>query len=351
MKNPQSIAEARTVAVGDGLGVYDVRHGTTFVLNATTALVWQHCDGKTTPQQLAMLLRHKFNLTDQQSEKLLELALDELAKANLLQTSVVRPPDPERRRFFKTLATAGLSLALLPIVERVGIARAETTTTTTTAEPPTTTTTTTAEPPTTTTTTTAEPPTTTTTTTAEPPTTTTTTTAEPPTTTTTTTTEPPTTTTTTTTQPPTTTTTTTLPPTTTTTTTTLPPTTTTTTTTTTLPPTFPFAGFFQPVDNLPVVNQVKAGQSIPVKFSLGGNRGLNIIASGYPASQQIVLSSNAPIDAIEQTSTANQGLTYDAASGQYTYVWKTQKSWAGTSRRFTLRLTDGTDHIALFTFK
>ena len=53
----------------------------------------------------------------------------------------------------------------------------------------------------------------------------------------------------------------------------------------------------------------------------------------------------------EETTTANQGLTYDAASGQYTYVWKTQKSWAGTCRQFTLRLTDGTDHIALFKFK
>jgi hypothetical protein len=49
--------------------------------------------------------------------------------------------------------------------------------------------------------------------------------------------------------------------------------------------------------------------------------------------------------------TANQGLTYDAASGKYNYVWKTQKSWGGTCRQFTLRLTDGTDHIALFKFK
>jgi hypothetical protein len=170
----------------------------------------------------------------------------------------------------------------------------------------------------------------------------TTTTTQPPMTTTTT--QPPMTTTTT--QPPMTTTTTTQPPMTTT--TTQPPMT---TTTTTQPPTFPFSGFFQPVDNPPTLNQVKAGQSIPVKFSLGGDRGLNIIAAGYPVSQQIACSNNAPIDVIEQTTTANQGLTYDPATGQYIYTWKTQKSWAGTCRQFILRLTDGTDHMALFTFK
>ena len=56
-------------------------------------------------------------------------------------------------------------------------------------------------------------------------------------------------------------------------------------------PTFNFSGFFQPVDNLPTVNQVKAGSSIPIKFSLGGNQGLNIMAAGYPASQPINCSS------------------------------------------------------------
>src|SRR5262249_30184519 len=105
------------------------------------------------------------------------------------------------------------------------------------------------------------------------------------------------------------------------------------------------------VDNAPVLNQVKAGSGIPVKFSLGGNQGLNIIASGYPVSQQITCDTSAPIDVVEETTTANQGLTYDAASGHYIYVWKTQKSWAGSCRQFTLRLTDGTDHIALFKFK
>jgi hypothetical protein len=35
---------------------------------------------------------------------------------------------------------------------------------------------------------------------------------------------------------------------------------------------------------------------------------------------------------------------------QYIYTWKTDKSWAKTCRQLTVRLRDGTDHIALFSF-
>jgi hypothetical protein len=36
---------------------------------------------------------------------------------------------------------------------------------------------------------------------------------------------------------------------------------------------------------------------------------------------------------------------------KYTYVWKTDRSWAGTCRKFVLTLSDGTTHEALFRFK
>jgi hypothetical protein len=45
---------------------------------------------------------------------------------------------------------------------------------------------------------------------------------------------------------------------------------------------YAFDGFYRPVDNPPVVNTVKAGQGIPVKFSLGGDFGLDIFEAGYP---------------------------------------------------------------------
>ena len=117
------------------------------------------------------------------------------------------------------------------------------------------------------------------------------------------------------------------------------------------PPASTFTGFFAPIQNLPVVNQVKAGQGVPVKFSLGGDRGLDIFAVGYPASQPIACDVSAPVDDLDATVTAGgSSLSYDPASDVYTYVWKTEKSWAGTCRRLTVRLTDGSEHSAHFRF-
>ena len=45
---------------------------------------------------------------------------------------------------------------------------------------------------------------------------------------------------------------------------------------------FDFTGFFTPVDNPPVTNAMKGGSSVPVKFKLGGDRGLDIFAAGIP---------------------------------------------------------------------
>jgi hypothetical protein len=35
---------------------------------------------------------------------------------------------------------------------------------------------------------------------------------------------------------------------------------------------------------------------------------------------------------------------------QYSYVWKTTKSWASTCRRLNVTLEDGTVHVANFKF-
>jgi hypothetical protein len=114
---------------------------------------------------------------------------------------------------------------------------------------------------------------------------------------------------------------------------------------------FTFVGFFQPVDNLPTVNSVNAGQAIPVKFSLTGYQGMNIFVAGFPASQVIACSSGTP-DPIEETVTAgSSSLSYDATTDRYTYVWKTEKAWKGTCRKLVVKFTDGTTREAVFQFK
>ncbi len=125
MANPQRSTTVVTEAVGDGLGVFDPSRNQSYVLNATSALVFQHCDGQTTPQQLTERLRRKFNLSAGQAEQLLALTLDELHKADLLQGSAAqtRPsvPMPARRQFIKGLVGGGLALALLPIIAPVTV--------------------------------------------------------------------------------------------------------------------------------------------------------------------------------------------------------------------------------------
>jgi DNA-binding beta-propeller fold protein YncE len=113
-----------------------------------------------------------------------------------------------------------------------------------------------------------------------------------------------------------------------------------------------FAGFFQPVDNLPAMNLVQAGRAIPVKFSLSGNKGLGIFAVGSPSSGPIVCNSSDPATLLEETVTAGgSSLSYDSTSDQYIYVWKTEKAWAGTCRQLVVQLNDGSIHRANFQFK
>ena len=114
---------------------------------------------------------------------------------------------------------------------------------------------------------------------------------------------------------------------------------------------FKFSGFFQPVDNPPTLNTVKAGSAVPVKFSLNGDQGLSIFAAGYPKSEQIACDSTEPADGIEETVTAGgSSLSYDPTTDQYTYVWKTNKAWANSCRQFVVQLNDGTFHRANFKF-
>jgi Tol biopolymer transport system component len=116
-------------------------------------------------------------------------------------------------------------------------------------------------------------------------------------------------------------------------------------------PAYEFAGFYAPVDNQPTLNKVNAGKAIPVKFSLGGDQGLDIFAAGYPQSTRIDCNSMAEIDLIEETVVAgSSSLTYHPETDRYHYVWKTDASWAGTCRRLVIGLADGTFHRADFKF-
>jgi hypothetical protein len=115
---------------------------------------------------------------------------------------------------------------------------------------------------------------------------------------------------------------------------------------------FDFEGFFAPVEPPPTLNAVKAGSSVPLKFSLGGDKGLAILAAGFPMSVEFDCATHELKGARVATKTAGKsGLTYDASTGQYSYAWKTDKALAGECRALVVKLTDSTWHMAAFHFK
>lgn len=53
---------------------------------------------------------------------------------------------------------------------------------------------------------------------------------------------------------------------------------------------------------------------------------------------------------VTETLTAG-GSSLNFGGDQYNYVWKTERSWAGTCRQLVLTLNDGSVHTANFKFK
>jgi len=116
-----------------------------------------------------------------------------------------------------------------------------------------------------------------------------------------------------------------------------------------------FSGFGNPVAPVPMVNMAKAGQTVPIKYTLQNATGTFISdPSTFVSlmSAPVSCNSNAPGGPAENADSAGHStLHYDTGSGQFVYNWKTMKSWTGSCRILTLRLNDGTEHLALFKFK
>jgi class 3 adenylate cyclase len=112
-------------------------------------------------------------------------------------------------------------------------------------------------------------------------------------------------------------------------------------------------GFLFPVKNPPVLNVAVAGDLMPIRFSLGGNRGLNILAPGSPAVTTIPCPTGATLNNVPALSPVPKDLLIyiPPPINQYLFVWKTTKSWVNTCRSVTLKLVDGTTHVAIFKFK
>jgi hypothetical protein len=105
-------------------------------------------------------------------------------------------------------------------------------------------------------------------------------------------------------------------------------------------------GFYQPVDMNGVVNTVKSGATVPLKFEVfAGATELTSASSVALSTSTVACDPQAPQDEIELTSTGPTSLRYE--DGQFVYDWKTPKS-AGTCYRVTATTVDGSSIAALF---
>ena len=95
--------------LADEVLVYDNERFKAHCLNQTAALVWQHCDGKTSTKDIALALEKASGSSV--SEEVVWLALSQLGKSHLLTERLVRPA-----------GRAGISRR--EVIRRVGIAAA-----------------------------------------------------------------------------------------------------------------------------------------------------------------------------------------------------------------------------------
>ena len=105
---------------------------------------------------------------------------------------------------------------------------------------------------------------------------------------------------------------------------------------------YDFAGFLSPAAPYPAAASMKAGGSVPLKFSLHGDQGSDIFSEGSPGW--------IPCGALDGSTRADGSLSYNTSADRYTYLAATSKSWAGTCRDLVVTLRDGTTHRARFSF-
>jgi hypothetical protein len=107
---------------------------------------------------------------------------------------------------------------------------------------------------------------------------------------------------------------------------------------------YDFDGFLSPLLAPPAVATLKAGDDVPVKFSLNGYQGLEVFAAP-PAWKPGCPSASA------DSSRAFGTLTYKAAVDRYVFLWKTDPTWEGSCRELIVPLADGTVRRAYLRFR
>ncbi|GAA2018516.1 hypothetical protein GCM10009740_02940 [Terrabacter terrae] len=113
-------------------------------------------------------------------------------------------------------------------------------------------------------------------------------------------------------------------------------------------------GFYQPVDMGGVVNTVKAGSTVPLKFEIfsGTTELTNVSAVKSFTAKSVSCGTltSAATDDVEVTSTGGTTLRYDSTGGQFIQNWQTPKT-AGACYQVTMTAQDSSTISAFFKLK
>jgi hypothetical protein len=111
-------------------------------------------------------------------------------------------------------------------------------------------------------------------------------------------------------------------------------------------------GFFQPVDIKGILNTVKNGSTVPLKFTVNaGTTALTTTDAVQSFTQRkVVCDGTAPTDEIELVTTGGTSLRYDTTAGQFIQNWKTPTG-VGICYQAVVVTKDGSTISALFKLK
>jgi hypothetical protein len=114
---------------------------------------------------------------------------------------------------------------------------------------------------------------------------------------------------------------------------------------------FNFDGFAAPLRAPSTLNLVARGSLVPLRWRLPDGRGGFVTnpASFVSATVSTFTCSGSSVS-LNDVASGSEGLSFDAASGTFTYNWQTNAGWTGC-RKLIIKLKDNSTHEARFKFQ
>jgi|SRR5947209_3061144 len=106
-----------TEELQDELLIYDTKRNKAHCLNRASALVWKHCDGRTTIEELAKALEEES--VAPADESIVWLALEQLERRHLLRGEAARPAAVAKMSRREMVRALGLATASIPLITSV----------------------------------------------------------------------------------------------------------------------------------------------------------------------------------------------------------------------------------------